>query len=78
MSTKKQITMGRRQHDMNVEKLSEQSGLSHDRIMAIVLGRWTPSPTERTSIADVFAIAPGEIAWGHKTPIQHLYGHGPG
>lgn len=65
-------------HGMNVEELSERCGLSHDRIMAIVLGRWTPSPSERTSIADVFEVAPNTIAWGHKTPIQHLYGHGPG
>ena len=19
-----------------------------------------------------------DITWGHKTPIQHIYGHGPG
>ena len=67
-----------REHGMNVEDLTERSGLSHDRIMAIVLGRWTPSPSERTSIADVFGVASNAIAWGHKTPIQHLYGHGPG
>jgi lambda repressor-like predicted transcriptional regulator len=67
-----------REHGMNVEELSERSGLSHDRIMAIALGRWTPSPSERTNIADVFGVAPNTIAWGHKTPIQHLYGHGPG
>jgi len=59
-----------RQHDMNVEELSEQPGISHDRIMAIVLGRWTPSPTERTRIAAVSAIDPNFISWGHKTPIQ--------
>ena len=66
------------EHSINVEELSERSGLSHDRIMAIVLGRWTPSPSERTSIADVFGVAPNAITWGHKTPIQRLYGHGPG
>jgi CubicO group peptidase (beta-lactamase class C family) len=26
----------------------------------------------------VTANARDQIAWGHKTPIQHLYGHGPG
>lgn len=67
-----------RQRGMSVEQLSEQSGLSHDGIMVIVLSRWTPSPTERTSIAEVFAVAPNAVAWGHKIPIRHLYGHGPG
>jgi lambda repressor-like predicted transcriptional regulator len=32
-----------RQRGMSVAQLSEQSGLSHNRIMAIVLGRWTPN-----------------------------------
>ena len=67
-----------REHHVNVEELAERSGLSHDRIMAIVLGRWTPSPSDRIRIGDVFGVAPNAIAWGHKTPIQHLYGHGPG
>lgn len=67
-----------REHGMNVGELTERSGLSQDRVTAIVLGRWTPSPNERTAVADVFGVTPGSIAWGHKTPIQHLYGYGPG
>jgi len=47
-------------------------------VTAIILGRWTPSPQERRKIADVFDLEPDQIAWGHKTPIQHIYGHGPG
>lgn len=67
-----------RQHSIDVDKLAQQTGLMQDRIVAILLGRWTPSPGERKSIADVFGVAPDSITWGHKTPIQHLYGHGPG
>ena len=67
-----------RAHDISIDDLTERSGLSHDRVMAIALGRWTPSPSERTSIANVFGVPTSTIAWGHKTPIQHLYGHGPG
>ena len=48
------------------------------RVAAIVLGRWTPSPQERDAIAAVFGLTRDQIVWGHKTPIQHLYGHGPG
>ena len=67
-----------RDRGISAEQLSEQSGLVQERITAIILGRWTPSPSERSSIAGVFAVAADAIAWGHKTPIQHLHGHGPG
>jgi hypothetical protein len=43
-----------------------------------VLGRWTPSPAERDNIAAAFGLTRDQIAWGHKTPIQHIYGSGPG
>ena len=48
------------------------------RVQAIVLGRWTPSPQERDAIATAFGLTRDQIAWGHRTPIQHIYGHGPG
>ncbi len=65
-------------NEISIDELTEKSGLEQSRVMAIVMGRWTPSPAERKRIADVFAIGIEEIAWGHKTPIQHIYGHGPG
>jgi hypothetical protein len=67
-----------RDQQLDVHQLSERSGLEEGRTLAIVLGRWTPSPMERQKIAAVFGVAVDQIAWGHKTPIQHLYGHGPG
>jgi len=66
------------QHQITVEVLTERSGLEESRVTAIVLGRWTPSPSERQKIAAVFNVSTDEISWGHKTPIQHIYGHGPG
>jgi hypothetical protein len=57
--------------------LAEHSGVDEQRVLAIVLGRWTPSPQERDRIAGVFGLTREDIAWGHKTPIQHLYGQGP-
>jgi hypothetical protein len=66
------------EHSLNVADLAQRSGLDEGRALAIALGRWTPSPNERQKIAAVFDIPIEEIAWGHKTPIQHLYGHGPG
>ena len=65
------------EHEVSIDDLLEKSGLDRNRVTAIVEGRWTPSPSERKSIAAVFGVQPADITWGHKTPIQHLWGHGP-
>ena len=67
-----------REQSIDVAELSNRSGIDESRVTAIALGRWTPSPLERQKIAAVFEVAVDQIAWGHVTPIQHLYGHGPG
>jgi hypothetical protein len=66
-----------REHRLTVAQLAEKAGLDEQRVLAIVLGRWTPSPQERDRVAAVFGLSRQQIAWGHKTPIQHIYGHGP-
>lgn len=63
--------------EIDVRQLAERSGVDEQRVLAIVLGRWTPSPQDRDAIAQVFGLTRDQIAWGHKTPIQHLYGQGP-
>jgi transcriptional regulator with XRE-family HTH domain len=60
------------------DDLVAKSGLEASRVQAILLGRWTPSPAERRAIAAALESSIDDIAWGHVTPIQHLYGHGPG
>jgi hypothetical protein len=65
------------QHRLDARQLAEKAGLDESRVLAIVLGRWTPSPAERDKVAAVFGLTREQIAWGHKTPIQHIYGHGP-
>jgi transcriptional regulator with XRE-family HTH domain len=67
-----------RQHGLDAKQLADKAGLDEQRVYAIVLGRWTPSPGERDRIAAAFGLTRDAIAWGHKTPIQHIYGHGPG
>ncbi len=66
-----------REHRIDVRQLAERSGLDEQRVLAIVLGRWTPSPAERDRVAAVFGLTRDQISWGHTTPIQHIYGHGP-
>lgn len=63
---------------IDCKQLGEKAGLDEQRVLAIVLGRWTPSPAERDKIAGVFGLTREQVAWGHKTPIQHIYGSGPG
>lgn len=67
-----------REHQIDVRQLAERAGLEETRVLAIVLGRWLPSPEERDKVAAVFGLQRGAIAWGHVTPVQHIYGHGPG
>ncbi len=62
---------------MTPEALAEQAKLEAERVVAILEGRWTPSPQERDKIAAVFGLTREQIAWGHKATVQHLYGHGP-
>ena len=66
-----------REHQMDYRQLAAKAGLDEQRVLAIVLGRWTPSPAERDKVAAVFGLTRDQITWGHKTPIQHIYGHGP-
>jgi hypothetical protein len=65
------------EHGINARQLAERAQVDEERVTAIVLGRWTPSPQERDRIAGVFGLTRDQVAWGHKTPIQHLYGSGP-
>ena len=67
-----------KQKGLSLLELADRSGLDLPKTTAIYQGRWTPSPQERQKIAAVLETPVEEIAWGHATPIQHIYGHGPG
>jgi transcriptional regulator with XRE-family HTH domain len=62
---------------IDARQLAERSNVDEQRVTAIALGRWTPSPLERDRIAAVFGLTRDQVAWGHKTPVEHLYGQGP-
>lgn len=65
------------EHGIDTRQLAERSGVDEQRVVAILLGRWTPSPADRDAIAAVFGLTRDQIIWGHKIPVQHLYGQGP-
>ena len=77
MDTHKSVAELCAEHSIDAKKLAEKAGLDERRVRAIVEGRWTPSPAERDRIAAVFGLTRDQIAWGHSTPVSHLYGHGP-
>jgi transcriptional regulator with XRE-family HTH domain len=77
VETRKTVAELCREHGIDDRQLAERSGLDGRRVRAIVEGRWTPSPAERDRIAGAFGLSKEQIVWGHQTPVQHLYGHGP-
>ncbi len=77
METTKSVQQLCEEKGIDYKELAERSGLDEQRVLAIILGRWTPSPTERDQVAAVFGITRDQITWGHTTPIQHIYGSGP-
>ena len=77
MDTAKTVAQLCQEHGLDARQLAAKSGLDEGRVAAIVMGRWTPSPAERDAVAAVFTLTRDQIVWGHTTPIQHIYGHGP-
>ncbi|MBT3889171.1 MAG: helix-turn-helix transcriptional regulator [Planctomycetaceae bacterium] len=77
MSTKSVAELCREQQ-LTLKQLVEQSGVDEHRIVAILMGRWTPSSSDRNKIAQTLGVTRNDITWGHQTPIQHIYGIGPG
>jgi hypothetical protein len=77
MEPKKSVSDLCSERELDYKQLAEKAGLDEQRVLAIMLGRWTPSPTERDKVAAIFGLTRDQIAWGHKTPIQHIYGSGP-
>src|SRR3954469_22700901 len=77
MDSVKTVAQLCQEHALDPRQLADRSGLDESRVLAILQGRWTPSPTERDHIAAVFGLTRDGIAWGHTTPVEHLYGHGP-
>ena len=67
-----------REQQLTPAQLAERAGMDPQRALAIALGRWTPTPQERDRIAAALQTTREAIYWGHVTPIQHIYGHGPG
>jgi ribosome-binding protein aMBF1 (putative translation factor) len=62
---------------VSFETLVEASGAEARVVKAIVNGQYTPSPEQRRRLAAALGVPPEQVIWGHGTPVEHLYGHGP-
>ena len=62
---------------LGLDQLLDASGLERRVLEAIVHGRYTPSPQQRRRVAGALGLEPGQVAWGHTTPVEHIQGHGP-
>lgn len=63
------------QRGLSLEQLRDASGLSAERIQAIVDGRWTPSPDERAKIAAALGVPVEQISWGHTMNPRNVRYH---
>jgi transcriptional regulator with XRE-family HTH domain len=58
--------------DLTVEDVAERAQLSPERVEAIAVGRWTPSPAERSKIATVFGVSVDAVSWGHTMDPRNV------
>jgi len=58
-------------------QVARATGLDARLVKAIASGNFTPSPSQRQSIAAAVGVPAGEISWEHAIEVQHLRGNGP-
>ena len=62
---------------LTVKEFAERAALDERIARNLVEGQWTASPQQRARIAAALGVDVDEIRWGHSTPVEHMYGHGP-
>ena len=60
---------------LTIEDIAERARLTPERVEAIVVGRWTPSPAERQKIAAAFGVSIDEVSWGHSMEPRNIRYH---
>jgi hypothetical protein len=77
MTTVKAVAQWMIDLGLDLDALVAASHLDRRVVEAIVSGRYTPSPDQRRRLAASLGVDAEQIAWGHVTPVEHMYGHGP-
>ncbi len=60
------------QKQVSIEEVAEEANLPMDRVEAIILGRWTPSPDERRRVAKALNVPVEEVSWGHSMDPRNV------
>ena len=60
------------ENDLTVEDIAEATRLPTERVEAIAMGRWLPSPSEREKMAEAFGVAVSDISWGHTLDPRNI------
>ena len=76
MSDVKSVAQWMAERRLSLADLVSAARLDQRVVEAIVQARYTPSPEQRERLATALGIGPEMIAWGHVTPVEHMYGHG--
>jgi transcriptional regulator with XRE-family HTH domain len=63
------------QAGLSIDEIAERSLLPPERVAAIALGRWTPSPEERVAIAGALGVGVEEVSWGHSMNPRNIRYH---
>lgn len=50
---------------ISADELAAAANVERSRLVAIVEGRWLPSPQERGRIAQALGIEVDQVSWGH-------------
>jgi hypothetical protein len=77
MERARSVTDWMTERGVGLEGLLESSALDRKTLLAIINGRYTPSPQQRQRVAAALRVDPGQVLWGHTTQVDHMYGHGP-
>ena len=77
MTPIKSIAVWMSERQLGLDELIAASAQERRVVEAIVQGRYTPSPEQRERLAAALGVTSEEIGWGHVTPVEHMYGHGP-
>jgi transcriptional regulator with XRE-family HTH domain len=63
------------QTGLAIDEVAQRSELPLERVAAIALGRWTPSPQERLAMATALGVEVDEISWGHSMNPRNIRYH---
>jgi ribosome-binding protein aMBF1 (putative translation factor) len=77
MTRSKTITEWQADRGIALADLIAASAVDRRVVEAIAEGRYTPSPEQRRRLAAALGVDVDQIAWGHRTAVDHIQGHGP-